>query len=188
MRTQPVFGGAEAGRLGGLSTSERKVAAARLNGKRGGRRRTQAALGDCLTCGPGTPATETITESWGDVTPYCADCATQVRHLMKVAENRRAGARKAAATRRLNRETQAAEWKRILAARDSQASPCPKCGLPYLGVMKPSTESFMVYVHEESRPTGRRVLSFVNKNEGEYVPEMTPMKTCRVGAQAQVKA
>jgi len=42
-RTQAVpFGGAQAGRLGGQSTSERKAAAARLNGARGGRPRTQA--------------------------------------------------------------------------------------------------------------------------------------------------
>src|SRR5271157_1180047 len=58
------------------------------------------ALGDCDTCMEGTPATETVTQRDGSVTPYCADCAEQVRHLIKVSENREAGRKKAAATRR----------------------------------------------------------------------------------------
>jgi hypothetical protein len=61
---------------------------------------SQNGLGDCLTCGEGTPATETVISVLGEVEPYCADCASQVRHFMKVSVNRRAGAKKAAATRR----------------------------------------------------------------------------------------
>jgi hypothetical protein len=36
--TQAIFGGAAAGRLGGLQKSERKTEAARLNGSKGGDR------------------------------------------------------------------------------------------------------------------------------------------------------
>jgi len=63
-------------------------------------------LGNCSTCGEGTPATETIKDTTGglmDDQHYCADCAQQMRHLAKVTENRLAGAKKAAATRRTNR-------------------------------------------------------------------------------------
>jgi hypothetical protein len=64
-------------------------------------KKEKSKLGDCSTCGKGTPATETLgTES------YCADCATQIRRETQVSSNRRAGAKKAAATKRSKREAQ----------------------------------------------------------------------------------
>jgi hypothetical protein len=62
-------------------------------------------LGECRGCLDGTPATETV-EYGSPYLPsenYCAECAVQVRHLWKVSENRRAGGKKAVATRRTNR-------------------------------------------------------------------------------------
>lgn len=70
-------------------------------------------LGNCLTCGEGTPATETITFSsfsHEDVEPYCAECAAQIRHLDRVSENRRAGRKKQTATLRKKRDEEHAKF------------------------------------------------------------------------------
>jgi hypothetical protein len=51
--TQAAFGGPDAGRLGGLTTSERKTQATMLNGKKGGRsRRTQVSSRAAVLRGP----------------------------------------------------------------------------------------------------------------------------------------
>jgi hypothetical protein len=66
--------------------------------------KAQENLGDCLTCGEGTPAVELVVYGNGfDPDPLCADCAAQVKHLITVSRNRSMGARKAADTRRANR-------------------------------------------------------------------------------------